>query len=44
MANKEQKRSGNRETRKPKKNKTKPAASASPFAVTPAKPAAAKKK
>jgi hypothetical protein len=33
MANKDQKR-GNRETRKPKQAKAKPAAAASPFVVT----------
>ncbi len=44
MANKEQKKSGNREARKPKKAKAKPAASASPFAVTPGKTAGAAKK
>ncbi|HEY5072555.1 MAG TPA: hypothetical protein VII63_11050 [Caulobacteraceae bacterium] len=44
MANKEQKKSGNREARKPKKAKAKAAASASPFAVTPAKAGGASKK
>lgn len=46
MANKEQKHSGNREARKPKKNKAKPATTASPFAVTSGKTggAASKKK
>jgi hypothetical protein len=44
MANKEQKHSGNREARKPKKKKAKPATAASPFAVTSGKTGAASKK
>jgi hypothetical protein len=44
MANKEQKHSGNREARKPKKSKAKPAVAASPFAVTQAKSGGASKK
>jgi hypothetical protein len=44
MANKEQKKSGNREARKPKKNKAKPATAASPFAVTAGKSGGASKK
>ena len=47
MANKDQQRRGNRESRKPKQPKAKPAAAASPFVVTSSKSvgaAASKKK